>query len=397
MAVETRHQPDSVAYGFPIALAGLVLVITYVIAGLAKLRYGGLDWVFGDTLRNHVAYAAARLDLLGGSPSPLAGWAVRLDGIWPFVAAATIVVELGAPVALRGGRLRTAWVLAAWLMHLGVLVFMSIGFPFPLFLVAFAPLYRVERLWIDRPSWLRRSSGQRAATSRLGESVTPGRRSVVLVGFEVVRLVDEEALALDDEVEAVRTQALRDPLRGLAREQRRRVDAGVECSGEASGTDVVGQVVEPVAQTLAVGVGVEFQVVVFRCHVRGAGSTPPARHAMRVRRPADDDEICRRELLGRRVVDGEDRRLGECFDPFGNVLGDRMRVAEHRLVHHQRAHRDLLIIGHIRVPTRSCPHRTAMRTGPWSSLPATVTRRAMSETPVFGRFAHRGERGSSLR
>jgi hypothetical protein len=153
---------ESVSYGFPIALAGSVLVTTYVIAGLAKLRYGGLDWVFGDTLRNHVAYAAARLDLLGGSPSPLAGWAVRLDGIWPFVAAATIVIELGAPVALLGGRIRTAWVLTAWLMHLGVLVFMLIGFPFPLFLVAFAPLYRVERLWTDRPVRPRRSSSQRA-------------------------------------------------------------------------------------------------------------------------------------------------------------------------------------------------------------------------------------------
>ena len=151
---------ESVVYGFPIAMAALVLVTTYVIAGVAKLRYGGLDWVFGDTLRNHVAYAAARLDLLGGSPSPLAGWAVRLGGIWPFVAAATIVIELVAPVALLGGRIRTAWVVAAWLMHLGVLAFMLIGFPFPLVLVAFAPLYRVERMWTERPSWLRRSSGQ---------------------------------------------------------------------------------------------------------------------------------------------------------------------------------------------------------------------------------------------
>ncbi len=156
-----RDRGESVSYGFPIALAGLVLVITYVIAGFAKLRYGGIDWVFGDTLRNHVAYAAARLELLGGSPSPLAGWAVRLDGVWPFVAAATIVIELAAPVALLGGRIRTVWVLAAWLMHLGVLAFMLIGFPFPLFFVAFAPLYRVERLWTDRPARLRRSSDQR--------------------------------------------------------------------------------------------------------------------------------------------------------------------------------------------------------------------------------------------
>jgi hypothetical protein len=158
---------ESTAYGWPIALAGLVLVITYVIAGIAKLRYGGLDWVFGDTLRNHVAYAAARLDLLGGTPSPLAGWAVRLDGMWPFVAAATIVIELAAPVALFGGRRRTVWVIAAWAMHVGILAFMLIGFPFPLFLVAFAPLYRVERLWTERPTWLL-PSADRAAAQRSG-------------------------------------------------------------------------------------------------------------------------------------------------------------------------------------------------------------------------------------
>lgn len=157
----------SVAYGFPIALAGLVLVSTYSIAGFAKLRYGGLDWVFGDTLRNHVAYAAARLDLLGGSPSPAAGWAVRLDRIWPVAAAATIVIELAAPVVLLGGRIRTLWTLAAWLMHFGVLVLMLIGFPFPLFFVAFAPLYRVERLWTDRPARLRpRTRVSNAAAKR---------------------------------------------------------------------------------------------------------------------------------------------------------------------------------------------------------------------------------------
>jgi hypothetical protein len=33
---------------------------------------------------------------------------------------------------------------------------MFIVFPSPLFLVAFAPFYRVERLWTDRPRWLRR-------------------------------------------------------------------------------------------------------------------------------------------------------------------------------------------------------------------------------------------------
>jgi len=161
-ADDRRHAGASTVYGWPIALASLVLVITYVIAGIAKLRYGGLDWVFGDTLRNHVAYAAARLDLLGGTPSPFAGLGVRVERMWPFAAAATIAIELAAPIALLGGRIRTVWVIAAWLMHVGVLVFMLIGFPMPLFLVAFAPLFRIERLWTDRPRWLLRPAPQPA-------------------------------------------------------------------------------------------------------------------------------------------------------------------------------------------------------------------------------------------
>lgn len=158
-----RVPVESTAYGWPLALASLVLVTTYVIAGVAKLRYGGIDWVFGDTLRNHVAYAAARLDLLGGTPTPLAGWGVRIDWIWPWAAAVTILIELSAPVALLGGRVRSWWVIAAWLMHVGILAFMLIAFPYPLALVAFAPLYRIERLWTDRPSWLLRPERQLVA------------------------------------------------------------------------------------------------------------------------------------------------------------------------------------------------------------------------------------------
>jgi hypothetical protein len=160
-----RVERPPTSYGWPLALAALVVVITYVIAGIAKLRYGGFEWIVGDTLRNHVAYSAARLDLLGGDPSPFAGWAVRNAWLWPFVAAASVVVELAAPVALLGGRIRTAWVIAAWLMHVGILAFMLVGFPYPLFLVAFAPFFRIERLWSDRPGRMRRPVVSRPSPS----------------------------------------------------------------------------------------------------------------------------------------------------------------------------------------------------------------------------------------
>ncbi len=152
-----RECREPTSYGWPIALAAVVVVITYLITGLAKLRYGGLGWIVGDTLRNHVAYAAARLDLLGADPSPLAPMGVKVAWVWPFAAAATIVIELSAPITLFGGKVRTAWVIAAWLLHAGILAFMLIGFPYPLFLVAFAPFFRIERLWTDRPAWMRRA------------------------------------------------------------------------------------------------------------------------------------------------------------------------------------------------------------------------------------------------
>ncbi len=131
-------------YGHPLVIASVIVVVTYSIAGVAKLRYGGVGWMDGDTLRNHIASAAARLDLLGGTPAPLAGAAVRAGPILPAAAVATVVIELFAPVALIDRRLRDVWVVSAWAMHLGILLTMAIGFPSPLFGVAFAPLFHLE-------------------------------------------------------------------------------------------------------------------------------------------------------------------------------------------------------------------------------------------------------------
>lgn len=136
---------DDVRYGWPVALCGVVVVATYVIASIAKLRYGGVGWLDGETMRNHVAYSAARLDVLGGDPAPLARPAVSLAP-WLLSSAAivTVLIELAAPLALLGGRVRTVWCIAAWGMHAGIVATMMIGFPVPLFGVAFAPFFRIE-------------------------------------------------------------------------------------------------------------------------------------------------------------------------------------------------------------------------------------------------------------
>jgi hypothetical protein len=117
----------------------LITVVTYVLAGIAKLRYGGWSWLDGDVLRNQVATDALQKTLLGATSSPLSGWVASHGWLLVPASIAALAVELGAPMALLGGRWRDGWVAAAWLFHVGI------TFPYPLCLVAFAPFYDVEK------------------------------------------------------------------------------------------------------------------------------------------------------------------------------------------------------------------------------------------------------------
>jgi hypothetical protein len=133
-------------YGWPVQLMCLVTVLTYFITGETKLRNAGLDWVTSDSLRNYVAYDNLRKAELGDFHSPLATLVLQHAWLFHPLAAFTLIVELGAPLALLGNRISRAWVAAAWGFHAGVLAMMAIVFPYPLLGVAFAPFFPVERL-----------------------------------------------------------------------------------------------------------------------------------------------------------------------------------------------------------------------------------------------------------
>ncbi len=156
------HEP-SARYGWPLRLAALVTVTTYVLSGVSKLRYGGLDWMWGDSLRNHIAFSAARLELFGETASPLGRAIVSHGWLLRPAAVVAVVLELAAPVALLGGRPRTVWVVLTWAMHLAIAALMFVVFPFPVSGVAFACFFRLERL----PSALGRLVA-RASTGRIG-------------------------------------------------------------------------------------------------------------------------------------------------------------------------------------------------------------------------------------
>lgn len=142
----TDAPADHVRYGVPIRAMVLVIVITYVLAGVAKVRHGGMDWLVGDVLRNQVAYDNLRKELLGSPHSPLGGWTVRFAWLFPPAAVLTTIVEIGAVVALFSSqRVARLWALSAWGFHVMVLALMAISFPYPLSFGAYACLFDVER------------------------------------------------------------------------------------------------------------------------------------------------------------------------------------------------------------------------------------------------------------
>jgi hypothetical protein len=144
--------PSGPAHGWPVRLLAVVTLATYVLAGVAKLRLSGLAWVDSDLLRNYIAYDNLRKLELGDWHSPLGGALVGQAWLFPPLAGLSLALELLAPLALLGGRVAVVWALAAWAFHVGVLAVMAIFFPYPLFGLAFAPLFPVERLPLWR--WL---------------------------------------------------------------------------------------------------------------------------------------------------------------------------------------------------------------------------------------------------
>ena len=137
-------------YGWPLRLLTVVVVATYFLAGVAKLRWGGPGWMGGTVLRDTIAADSLRKILLGSSHSPIAEALLGQAWLFRALAVLTLVVELGAPLALLHRRAALVWVLAVIAFHLGVLTLMAILFPFPLSGIAFAPFFRAERVtaWI---------------------------------------------------------------------------------------------------------------------------------------------------------------------------------------------------------------------------------------------------------
>jgi len=146
-------------HGWPVRLLCLLLVATYLLAGIAKLKGVGLEWLTGEALRDQIAYNGLRKLAFGGRLPFFTTFLVRHVGSCAPLAWATLAFELGAPLALLGRRAGLVWSGVAWGFHVAVLITMSISFFYPLTGIAFLSLFEAEkldprRLWVRlRKTW----------------------------------------------------------------------------------------------------------------------------------------------------------------------------------------------------------------------------------------------------
>lgn len=137
-------------YGWAIRLLAALTCATYLVAGIAKLRLAGVHWLDGGQLAHQIAIDNLRKALLGAATAPLAAPLVARLVAHPaalrLLSIAALAIELGAPLALLGGRTARGWAAAAWAFHAGVILAMNVWFPYPLCGVAFLPLFAAERV-----------------------------------------------------------------------------------------------------------------------------------------------------------------------------------------------------------------------------------------------------------
>jgi hypothetical protein len=118
-----RTTPDA-EYTWPIRMVWVMMALVLFAAGVAKLRYGGLDWM---TTRNmslilmRSAYHTSDADPIG----TIGLWMAASPVISRLLAVSAVVVELGFATALVSRRARIVFVPAAFALLVGIRIAMG--------------------------------------------------------------------------------------------------------------------------------------------------------------------------------------------------------------------------------------------------------------------------------
>lgn len=111
-------------FGWPVQLAMLIVGLSYLFAGLQKLRFAGIEWVTSDNLRWTLEAASTS----GGGIDGLGSSIADLGLIVHFAAAGALLLELTFILCVPFPRLRWVFVPGVCLLHLGILATMGIDY-----------------------------------------------------------------------------------------------------------------------------------------------------------------------------------------------------------------------------------------------------------------------------
>lgn len=133
--------------GWPLRLLSAVTVSCYFVAGVAKLNgAAGWRWALGGNLADHIGYDALYKELIHPEGAgELVSWALAHPEVLVPGAVVAFGGELLAPLVLLHRRAGQVWAALMWPMHLGIMVLMTITFPYQCTGLAFASFFAIER------------------------------------------------------------------------------------------------------------------------------------------------------------------------------------------------------------------------------------------------------------
>lgn len=153
-------------FGWNLRLICTVTTLTYFLAGVAKVvSQPGLGWLSGGVLLDQIGNDAIYKEMVSSKgASAWVPWAYQHPDLLLFAAIGTLILEVGAPLALLNRRLGWVWCVGIWAMHQGIAQVMGIVFPYPYSAVAFVSFFPVD-VWVARlyQASLALSRGQRRA------------------------------------------------------------------------------------------------------------------------------------------------------------------------------------------------------------------------------------------
>jgi len=122
---------------WPLKLVQLLLAWSYLSNGVAKLAFGGLEWMNGYTLQTYMLQDALKWDL------PLGVWLAQHHALCVWLSVATIVFEMTFVLAVFVRRVRPAYLAGGAMLHLGI--YLTMGAIFFQHIVLYACFFDVER------------------------------------------------------------------------------------------------------------------------------------------------------------------------------------------------------------------------------------------------------------